>query len=126
MPLGPEYGEVVADDVMKNPEYARALLGRALTLLLDGDTSTAKIMFRDLVNGTLGFISLARETGLNDKSLHRMLGANGNPRMENLVLIAQALKKALGVETRVEASKATGKKTLKSVSPQPSGSGVSY
>jgi DNA-binding phage protein len=110
MPLGREYGEMVADDVRENPEYARELLGRALTLLLDGDTSTAKIMFRDLVNGTQGFVALARETGLNDKSLHRMLGANGNPRMENLILIAQALKKALGVETRVEASRSTGRR----------------
>jgi len=103
MPLGREYGEIVAEDVRENPDYARDLFGEALRIMLEGDTTTAKVMLRDLVNGTVGFVALAEETGISDKSLHRMLGPNGNPRLENLSAISKALSKALGATLRVDA-----------------------
>lgn len=77
--------------------------------LADGDMETARTLLRDVANATLGFQVLARETGIPEKSLMRMLGPNGNPSLRNLGSIVRALNKHLGVRVtaRVEMSDAT-------------------
>ena len=88
----------VAERAKRDPAFATALLDEALTLFLNGEPDTARIVLRDLVNATVGFERLATATGKPAKSLHRMLSPKGNPSMDNLAMIIGALRKRLGVK----------------------------
>jgi DNA-binding phage protein len=70
-------------------------------VFLNGEPDVARLVLRDLVNGTIGFEGLAVATGRPSKSLHRMLSAKGNPTMDNLTLIFGVLRRELGVEIQV-------------------------
>jgi DNA-binding phage protein len=97
MALTREFKETVKKRVECDPNFAKALLQEAVDLLTDGDSTTAKLILRDLINATVGFERLAEEIQKPSKSLHRMLSASGNPNMENLSAIFATIKKALGV-----------------------------
>lgn len=60
-------------------------------------------MLRDLINATVGFEGLAAEVNKPSKSLHRMLGENGNPSAENFFGIVSALQKKTKVKLEVTA-----------------------
>jgi DNA-binding phage protein len=49
------------------------------------------------VNATLGFERLAKVTAMPSKSLHRMLSLKGNPSMDNLAAIFDAVRKRFTV-----------------------------
>ena len=83
--------ETIDSRIQREPEFAIALLDEAISLFLNGDAETARLVLRDLVNATVGFEALAVETERPSKSLHRMLSANGNPTMENLAAILAAI-----------------------------------
>jgi hypothetical protein len=51
---------------------------------------------RNLVNATFGFEALAALTNKPAKSLHRMLSKHGNPSMDNLAVIFDAVRQRLG------------------------------
>ena len=97
MALTREFKETVKKRVECDPNFAKALLQEAVDLLTDGDSTTAKLILRDLINATLGFERLAEEIQKPSKSLHRMLSASGNPNMENLSAIFATIKKTLRV-----------------------------
>jgi DNA-binding phage protein len=97
-----DFSEVVADRIQREPEFARALLGEAIAVFLNGEPDVSRLLLRDLVNGTIGFEGLAATTGRPSKSLHRMLSAKGNPTMDNLTLIFGVLRQELGVEIQVQ------------------------
>jgi DNA-binding phage protein len=59
------------------------------------------VMLRELVSMTIGFEGLAKMTGINSKSLHRMLSRTGNPTTKNLALIICAMKQTLEVHLTV-------------------------
>ncbi|GAB2941189.1 helix-turn-helix domain-containing transcriptional regulator [Aquaspirillum soli] len=90
--------ETIAERIQTDPAFAQALLDEAISLFLDGEPNTAKLILRDLVNATVGFESLAEEIHKPAKSLHRMLSATGNPTMNNLSAIFAAITRALKVE----------------------------
>ena len=100
MALTRDFKETVAARVQSDPAFAQALLDEAITLFIDGEPDTAKLILRDLVNATVGFESLAEEIRKPAKSLHRMLSASGNPTMSNISAIFAAIKRALKVEVR--------------------------
>jgi DNA-binding phage protein len=100
MALTRDFKETVVARAKRDPAFAQALLDEALTLFLNGEPDTAKLLLRDLVNATLGFEALAKKVRKPSKSLHRMLSKSGNPTMENLSAILVALKKALRVNIR--------------------------
>ena len=79
---------------------SRALLDEAATLFLNGEADAARLAWRDLVNATVGFETLATETAKPAKSLYRMLSRNGNPTMDNLAAILGVVRRSLGVELR--------------------------
>jgi DNA-binding phage protein len=106
MALTRDFKKTVAARVQRDPGFARALLDEAATLFLNGEPHTARLLLRDLVNATMGFERLAVEIGRPSKSLHRMLSEKGNPSMENLAAIFQALQKDLGVDLKASATKA--------------------
>lgn len=100
MALTRDFKETVVARVKSDPAFAQALLDEAVTLFLNGDPHTAKLVLRDLVNATVGFEALAADVNKPSKSVHRMLSASGNPTMESLSAIFVAIKKALHVEIK--------------------------
>ena len=52
------------------------------------------------MNATLGFERLAKATAMPSKSLHRMLSPKGNPSMDNLAAIFDAVRKCLKVSLK--------------------------
>ena len=98
MALTRNFKDTIIARVKNDPAFAQALLDEALTLMLNGEPDTAKLVLRDLVNATVGFESLAEELHKPSKSLHRMLSMSGNPTLANLSAILVAIKKALHVD----------------------------
>jgi len=101
MALTRNFKQTVVERVERDPEFAKALLDEAATLFLSGETETARLILRDLVNATLGFEQLAALTDKPSKSLHRMLSPKGNPSMDNLAAIFGAVRTKLNVELEV-------------------------
>lgn len=101
MVLTRDFKETVNERVQRDPEFAKALLDEAVSLFLNGEPETARLILRELVNATVGFEALAIETSKPSKSLHRMLSAKGNPTMDNLTVIFNVLRKALNVDIKV-------------------------
>jgi DNA-binding phage protein len=103
MALTRSYKHTIHERIRRDPAFAKGLLDEAATLFLNGEPEVARIMLRDLVNATLGFEGLAQETAKPSKSLHRMLSASGNPSMDNLAAIFDAMRSWLRVDIQVHA-----------------------
>lgn len=101
MALTRDFKETVNARVQRDSAFATALLDEAVSLFLNGEPETARLILRDLVNATVGFEELAIETSRPSKSLHRMLSAKGNPTMDNLTAILNVLRKKLRVDIKV-------------------------
>lgn len=93
MALTRSYKHTIAERAQRDPEFAQALF--------DGEPEISRVILRDLVNATVGFEGLAKETAKPSKSLNRMLSASGNPSMDNLAAIFAVIRKALGVNMQV-------------------------
>ena len=91
MALTRDFKKTVVARVERDPAFAKALLDEATSLLISGEAETARVILRDLVNATLGFVQLATLTDVPSKSLHRMLSPKGNPSMANLAAIFGAV-----------------------------------
>mgnify|MGYP006953747220 FL=1 len=102
MALTRDFKETVAARVRNDPAFAQALLDEAITLFVNGEPESAKLILRDLVNATVGFEALADEIHKPAKSLHRMLSKSGNPTMSNISAVFAAVKRALNVEVRTQ------------------------
>jgi len=89
--------------IRREPALAKGLLDEAADAFLNGEPDVARLVLRDLVNGTLGFERLSRLVGTPSKSLHRMLSAAGNPSMDNLAAIFDALRHHLKVSLKAKA-----------------------
>ncbi|MCK9488650.1 MAG: transcriptional regulator [Xanthomonadales bacterium] len=103
MALTRDFKQTVRERAQHDPAFAKAILREAASLFLNGDPATARLILRDLVNATVGFEALAVQTGRPSKSLHRMLSASGNPGMDNLAAIFDALRANLQVDFEVHA-----------------------
>ena len=101
MPLTRDFKHTVLARVQRDPAFTKALLDEAATLFLNGEPETARLILRDLVNATIGFEKLATMTDKPSKSLHRMLSQKGNPSMDNLAAIFDALRRKLRVGIKV-------------------------
>lgn len=102
MTLTRDSRETVQNRIERDREFVISLLDEAISLLLNGESEVARLLLRDLVNATIGFEALASVTEKPSKSLHRMLSVNGNPTMDNLIAILQALRQQLNVEIKVQ------------------------
>ncbi|QTA88272.1 DNA-binding protein [Desulfonema magnum] len=96
-----DYKETVSNRLRQDPAFAAALLDEAISLFLNGEAVTARLILRDLVNTTVGFEKLALETDKPSKSLYRMLSAGGNPTMNNLTRIISVLRRNLNINIEV-------------------------
>jgi DNA-binding phage protein len=121
MALTRDFKETVAARVQNDPAFAQALLDEAITLFVNGEPESARLILRDLVNATVGFEALADEIHKPAKSLHRMLSKSGNPTMSNVSAIFAAIKRALKVEVRAQVVMACQTAEQLLVEQQPAG-----
>jgi DNA-binding phage protein len=104
MALTRGYRETVVERIQRDPKFARALFAGAIQMFLEGESAEALSRLRDLVHAEITFKELARQTGLGEKTLHRMLNRNGNPTARNLAMIVRSIAEDLGVKPQVEAA----------------------
>lgn len=101
MALTRKYKETVLRRIQRDPKFARALYAEAINALLEGEIAIGLSSLRDLVHASITFKKLAQQTGFDEKALHRMLSARGNPTTRSLVSIVGAIQQDLGIEPRV-------------------------
>ena len=105
MALTRDFNHTVVARVQRDPKFARALLDESATLFLNGEPEAARLLLRELVNATVGFETLAQMTDKPAKSLHRMLSRSGNPSMDNLAAIFDAVRHRLKVGLKAQTVK---------------------
>lgn len=105
MILTRSFREVVAARITRDAGFRQSLLKEAVDLFLSGDVQTGKAMLRDLINATMGFETLARETGTPSKSLMRMFGPAGNPTANKLFAVLHAVQKSEGIALTISAAR---------------------
>lgn len=81
-------------DHLKTDEDRAAYLE---ALLEDGDSRVLTIGLRDLAESAGGIAVIAERTGLSRETLYRTLSANGNPRLDTLSALLQAMGLRLSV-----------------------------
>ncbi|NCC51371.1 MAG: transcriptional regulator [Spartobacteria bacterium] len=97
------YRETVLERIRNDEGYARAVFAEACCAILEGEPHIGLEMLRDLIHATITFKRLAELTGLGEKSLHRMLGKNGNPTLNSLSVILSVIEKQLQIHPAVTA-----------------------
>jgi len=100
MALTKKFKDTVQKRAARDPEFRRALLVEAINELLAGDYNIAKSILRNYINATITFPVLAQELNKSSKSIHRMLGPNGNPRMDSIVGIIKVLQTKESIKLR--------------------------
>ena len=95
--------DMLRDRIQREPEFVGDLLKEVVECLLQSDVIPAQLLLRDVTNCTIGFPALARETGIMEKSLMRMLSVKGNPQAKNLFAIIDALQRLNGFQLEVRA-----------------------
>ena len=101
MALTKKFKDTVQKRAARDPEFRRALLVEAINELLAGDYNIAKSILRNYINATITFPVLAQELNKSSKSIHRMLGPNGNPRMDSIVGIIKVLQTKESIKLRI-------------------------
>jgi DNA-binding phage protein len=104
MALTRAFRETVYERAHRDGRFRKALLTEAVNAYLGGDEATGKSVLRDVINATVGFEPLAAELGKRAKSVHRMLGPQGNPSTANFFAILRVLQKRAGVRLTVRAA----------------------
>src|SRR5712692_900180 len=102
MALTRDYKETVVARIKRDRKFTHAFYAGAIEMLLEGETAEGLSSPRDLVHAKITFKELARQIGLGEKTLHRMLSCNGNPTARNLGVIVKLIAEDLGVKPRVE------------------------
>ena len=91
--------------IQRDPAFAGELLKESVECLLKNEVVPAQLLLRDITNCTIGFQSLARETGIMEKSLMRMLSVRGNPQAKNLFHVIEVLQRLNQLKLEVRAGK---------------------
>ncbi|NTU42313.1 MAG: transcriptional regulator [Nitrospirales bacterium] len=102
MALTRSFKDTVKRRAGSDPEFRRALLVAAVNELLRGDMDVAKAMLRDYINATITFPELARWLNKDSKSIHRMLGPKGNPRIDSMASILKVLQTQENIQIHAE------------------------
>ena len=102
MPVTRKFRTTVMERAARDARFRERLLAEAVNEWLAGDLAAGKTMLRDYINATISFEKLARELKKSSKSLHRMLGPQGNPTAESLFSIIRALQTHERVQLHVK------------------------
>ncbi|MBI4848678.1 MAG: transcriptional regulator [Nitrospirae bacterium] len=92
MAITRNFRDTILKRAEKDAAFRRQMLIEAVDELLAGDLNAGKAILRDYINATITFEVLAKKVGKSAKSLHRMLGPQGNPRADNILDIIKALQ----------------------------------
>jgi hypothetical protein len=102
MPLTRKHSDTIKRDLQSSAKFRVALLAETFNCMASGDLETGKIVLREYINGTIGFVALGIALGKSPKSLMRMLGPQGNPNARNLFDMIAHLQKLEGGHLRVK------------------------
>jgi DNA-binding phage protein len=119
MALTRDFKETVQARVRSDPAFREGLLSEAIQSLLSGDVALGKELLRDYINATVGFPRLAAHTRIHVKTLHQMLGPDGNPTARNLFEIVAYLQRAEGVRFEVRSARGPSHKRLRPSASKP-------
>ena len=92
MALTRAFKNTIMERAENDAQYRRGLLTEAVNEILEGNLDVGKAMLRDYINATITFPALARKLNKSSKSIHRMLGPTGNPRMDSIIGILKVLQ----------------------------------
>jgi DNA-binding phage protein len=92
MALTRDFKETIMKRASRDEQYRKGLLAEAVNELLEGNLDVGKAMLRDYINATITFPTLAGKLNKSSKSIHRMLGPTGNPRMDSIIGILKILQ----------------------------------
>ena len=98
--------ETVLARIKRDPKFACALYTEAMNAIREGETEEGLSMLRDLVHAEITFKELSKQTGFDEKSLHRMLSRRGNPTSRTLAKIIAAIREDLGFVPHVSVAAA--------------------
>lgn len=103
MALTRSFRETVVARARRDPVFRAALVEEAVQAIIDGDTETGTVLLRDAINATVGFRALSEATAIPEKSLMRMVGPHGNPRLDSIGRVLKALRTGAGVRVQAHA-----------------------
>jgi hypothetical protein len=92
MALTRDFKNTIMERAVHDIKYRKGLLTEAVNEILDGNLDVGKAMLRDYINATITFPCLAQKLNKSSKSIHRMLGPTGNPRMDSIIGILKVLQ----------------------------------
>ncbi len=101
MALTRDFKETVRARAQRDPSFRLALIEEAVESLIAGDLDGGRSILSNYINATIGYVTLAKLTGRDSKSLIRMLGPKGNPTAKNLFGILGEIRRQEGVEFKV-------------------------
>ena len=104
MALTKSFKELVHGRIVRDPDFAAALLREGIDTMLTGDVDTGKAILRDYIKATIGFERLSEATQTPAKSLIRMFSPRGNPQARNLFGVIGYLQKQAGISLHVTQS----------------------
>jgi DNA-binding phage protein len=105
MPVTRAFRVTIMERAARDGRFRQHLLIEAINQLLTGELAAGKAMLRDYINATISFDQLARKLKKSSKSLHRMLGPQGNPTAENLFGIIKVLQSHERVQLHVKSQR---------------------
>ena len=88
----------------RDAAFRKTLLTEAVNAYFGGEEAVGKGILKDFINATIGFEELAAAVRIPSKSLHRMLGPNGNPSTANFFAVLRVLQNRIGVQLKVKAA----------------------
>lgn len=92
MALTRDFKNTIMERAVHDAQYRKGLLTESVNEILEGNLDVGKAMLRDYINATITFPVLAQKLNKSSKSIHRMLGPSGNPRMDSIVGILKVLQ----------------------------------
>jgi len=107
MALTRDFRQTVRERAIRHKGYRRELLAEAVNELLAGNMEVGNAMLRDYINATITFPELGKKLNKSSKSIHRMLGPHGNPRMDSMIGILKVLQDEEQVRLRTRLQQIT-------------------
>lgn len=107
--MGVPFRDYLVRRLRKEPALAKGYLSDAW----DEGPETFLVALRDVVDAQGGVMRLAKKTGMHRVSLHTLLSAEGNPRLDNLSRILEALNVRVAFASKAESRKAEPRRKKK-------------
>jgi DNA-binding phage protein len=104
MALTKDFRKTTYARAQRDAAFRKTLLTEAVNAYFGGEEAIGKAILKDFINATVGFEELAAAVRIPSKSLHRMLGPNGNPSTANFFAVLRALQKRMGLQLKVKAA----------------------